>query len=665
MRVLGVKFNSVVFQRRLTSNEEKDLKDTCNQAFEIIGAKERAVITHGSCFPFDVKDTGIGSPYSNAAKEYIKFLSVFGFNNIQLGPCGELQKGSVSPYNSSAFSKNRLFIDLNALNTEKYGNLLSDETYNNIANLNLDNDKNYSISDFEKANSLYDKALNEVYSNFRINLTQKKAGTVDLNNEYKKFLDKNNERLDEEGVFKVLAFINKTDDYNYWENDYDKNLISDLRSGSIEAKKRFIDIYNSNYDKIQQYKFEQFLINKQANEHKKWREMNNFKYINDLLVGCSKMDAWRYKDIFLEDWEMGAYESNGPSQRWRIPIIDPDKIFASSDYDLAEGGKFLREKIISAVDLCENLRVDHVLGLVEPYIISKSANDSELITNPSSRKNNKVEKYVSELNEKNDYDKNTETPYMKIIEYIVLPTLAEYGIDRNDVVWENMCSRWPSRYTKVYKDQKLSGITNLDWERAEDTVDKYPNNWYMLGNHDSPPLMAYIDNQEVAGSDFNNLRSRPAMSTEYLAGYLNIDNSRPNIDELRNKLIQLYKNNDREVIFAKFAELFTTPKFQVSFDDFFGIADVLYNKPGTCSENNWKVQIPPDYVQKYYDNLASQTPTALNVPQILANALQAKTDMYVKNNNYDGNYKNVIYQKCKPILEKLRFYADVLKEKEV
>ena len=67
-------------------------------------------------------------------------------------------------------------------------------------------------------------------------------------------IEVSDERLDEEGVFKVLAFINKTDDYNYWENDYDKNLISDLRSGSIEAKKRFIDIYNSNYDKIQQYK---------------------------------------------------------------------------------------------------------------------------------------------------------------------------------------------------------------------------------------------------------------------------------------------------------------------------------------------------------------------------------------------------------------------------
>ena len=55
-----------------------------------------------------------------------------------------------------------------------------------------------------------------------------------------------------------------------------------------------------------------------------------------------------------------------------IPVIDPKKIFANGDYDLNIGGEFLKEKIDSALEFCENLRIDHVMGLVEPYLMAKN-----------------------------------------------------------------------------------------------------------------------------------------------------------------------------------------------------------------------------------------------------------------------------------------------------
>ena len=99
MRILGIN-NTINFQRRPTKDEEQDLKSAVNKAYDIMGTKERAVITHGSCFPALGRDTYIGSPYGKSAREYIKFLNLYGFNSIQLGPGGELQKGSTSPYNS-------------------------------------------------------------------------------------------------------------------------------------------------------------------------------------------------------------------------------------------------------------------------------------------------------------------------------------------------------------------------------------------------------------------------------------------------------------------------------------------------------------------------------------------------------------------------------------
>ena len=663
MRILGVS-SSVNFQRRPTDQEEADLKKNINKAYEIIGVKERAIITHGACFPAYIRDSFIGSPYGNAAKEYNKFAALYGFNSNQLGPGGELQKDSVSPYNASAFAQNRLFIDLADLNSDRYGKLLSDKTYEKLTAVPKITNKNYTMTDFKKAEKIYDIALKEAYHNFKINLLNSQPEAIVLNQKYQQFLKKNNSRLTEEGIFKVLSNKYGSDDYTQWPQD--RTLITDVKAGKLDAKQRFDKVYYDNYTDVQQYKFEQFLITKQIKEHKKWRDENNFKYINDLLVGCSKMDAWRYEDVFLDGWEMGAYEGSGPSQRWHIPVIDPKKIFLNGDYDLNDGGKFLREKIDTALEYCENLRIDHVMGLVEPYLLLKNADDEDFITNPPHLKNKNNEKYISELkdpeNSNLEYDRYWD--YTKIIEHLVLPAFKEHGLDKNEAVWEDICS-WPDRYKKVYKEQDLPAITNLDWARAEITTKEFPENWFILGNHDSLPVMKYLRRKAKLndGREVEYTRKQASWSPEYLAGYLNMDDSRENIQEIRNKLIDLYKNDDSAIVFAKFTELMTTPKFQISFDDFLGITDVVYNAPGTDNDTNWRARITADYQEKYYENLSSDAPTALNIPELLHQALQAKVDMEVKAHNYDEEFKRSIYEKAQPVLDKLQYYAGVLKEK--
>ena len=84
MRVLGIN-NQITFKRRPTKEEEPGLKETVNKTYEAPGTKERVAITHGSCFPALGRSTYIGSPYGNAAKEYTKFLMLYGFNGNQLG----------------------------------------------------------------------------------------------------------------------------------------------------------------------------------------------------------------------------------------------------------------------------------------------------------------------------------------------------------------------------------------------------------------------------------------------------------------------------------------------------------------------------------------------------------------------------------------------------
>ena len=159
--------------------------------------------------------------------------------------------------------------------------------------------------------------------------------------------------------------------------------------------------------------------------------------------------------------------------------------------------------------------------------------------------------------------------------------------------------------------------------------------------------------------------SRP-WNVDYLAGYLNMDDTRPNIAKIREERKNLYLNNDREWTFAKFSELLTTPKFQISHDDLLGITDedAVYNVPGTNNDTNWKERITPDFLDKYYDNLSSDNPTALNMPERVKEALQAKIDMQVKAHNYDADFKREIYEKAQPILNDLDVIIGILKEKE-
>ena len=67
MRIFGIN-STINFQRRPTKDEEVDLKAAVNKAYDIMGTEERAVITHGSCFPALGRDTYIGSPYGKSAR---------------------------------------------------------------------------------------------------------------------------------------------------------------------------------------------------------------------------------------------------------------------------------------------------------------------------------------------------------------------------------------------------------------------------------------------------------------------------------------------------------------------------------------------------------------------------------------------------------------------
>lgn len=641
---------AAVFQRRLREDEKSEYRnDTIQEAFNYLGVKELAMILHGSSFPVTNQDYGIGSPYGEAAKDVIKFEMLHGFNNNQLGPNGMISKAKVSPYSSSVWQRNELFIDLNKLKTDRYANILEDEDLCNLEIKYPSDGKNYAYTEFYDAFENYDIALNRAYGNFQNKLADKDPKAIKLNDEYQDYKKVNKAKLVKEGLYQVLRQTYATGDFRQWDKPVDRDLLIRIRERDQEAIDRFYYLTKKYHTPLNVYAFGQFLADKQIDENKEFRKQHNFKYINDLLVGFSPSDEWIHQEAFLPDMKMGCPNGgpNGGPQLWGVPVLDPDELF-NEDGSLGVAGQLLRDKINIALEDCENVRVDHALGLIDPYIYDDTTCkmvDGKLTD----------EFYGGNLSHLGIDPKGH---YPQILKRIVLPVMREHGLNPEDAVWEDLSNNDKTWFDTIFnKELHLPGITQLEFKRSEGSSRK---NWALLGSHDSLPAVKLMKEQQWA-------RDHWAWNPKYLAGFLHWDEARA---KERDAFCIKIADSPIDRVKAKFAELFmNSEKIQIDFADFLGINQV-YNYGGRDDiKTNWKLRLSKDYEDAYYKNLSSDNPTALNLPEILKIAVKAQMDReYIQYKNNKGEdpdtYKYLLNEKLKPLLERLDKFANILKEKE-
>ncbi|MBR1680343.1 4-alpha-glucanotransferase, partial [bacterium] len=590
-------------------------------------------------------DTSIGSPYSKGADKFVDFLKLNGFNAVQLGPGGSIGKKDNSPYISKVFAKNELFIDLEPLKTKKYANILSDKTYNELTTQNKDSkDKNYNHTNFDKAFVNYEKATKEAYATFKTKVAENDKDALRLNKEFKAFKEENKNWVESDGLYKVLSKVNGSDDFEKW-NETDKNLPQNLKAGDVKAKERHAEIMKKHGEEIDKNSFVQFLADKQLKESNNKRKEIGFNYIGDLLVGFNQSDVWANQGAFLKGWKLGCPyggAGNGP-QTWGIPVLDPKKMF-EKDGSLGESGKLLKEKIAYSLKNYDNVRIDHALGLVDPYVYKEDT----VVKGP----NGEVQRdklWANNVSYMPDVD--PQGNFKKVLNKIVLPTFEEYGVNKNEAVWEDLCSTTPT-FNDIYHGQEhLPGITQTEWRRAENTP---KDNWTLVGSHDSTPASEMIQKDWIKNSD--------SWNVDYLSGYLNPDPTKgKERAEYRDKIV----NSPQERVKAKFTELFrSSNNLQMMFVDFFGI-NKTYNRGGQDHPDNWKLRVDNDFEDDYYRALQDKNSYALNMPEILSQAVKAKAEMEVAKNPHNAdNLRNELTNKLKPLVSTLDKYTEVLKEKE-
>lgn len=171
-------------------------KKVIRKALKALGKKNFAVIMHNGSFPaLNNENTGFGTINSGAGREFIEYAAGL-FDAIQLGPAGKTKSCDSSPYTGTIFSANPLFIDLKALTTKAWENLLSEATYNEIVENNPNKDKNKTAYSY-----IYRQqniALSEVWNNYKAKHSKK------MEKEFEKFKKENAEWLDKDALYEAL-----------------------------------------------------------------------------------------------------------------------------------------------------------------------------------------------------------------------------------------------------------------------------------------------------------------------------------------------------------------------------------------------------------------------------------------------------------------------------
>lgn len=650
-------------------DEETFYKNTIQEAKTYLGIKNLALILHQSSFPIQTNDLYIGSHISEKAVEFNKFAKLHGFDSIQLGPPGLTR---LSPYTSCINSKNYLYADLEQLSTPQYANILPKDTTTELLDT-LDKSRLYENATdqthFNRAFYVHDKLFSVAYSNLLEKVKNHNTQALKLYSEFEKYQEKEKDWLDNDALF---AHFNKKfgmdEDFYDWP-DMNKNLIkykNDTNSPKHNDALKYIKNIESKHGReLELYKFKQFVLDKQEHDFIK-NNPDKCAYITDVIIGSSMSDVYANQDAYLKDYRVGTPYGGegrtigngttwGQNQTWDIPVLNPKKLFIKNAngeiIGLGEAGKVLHNKFSKLLDTYQNIRIDHAIGLVDPWIYNK--NNVEIRYGRYENGPNNVAEHIiyknahganiSKMGKPKAYDSNQkgwdynttqqinndiaqmpevdpDGDYAKIIDEILIPLFTEKGLNVNDIVWESLgCNT--EKFDEVYKNPKrpLPDISSsyqyqLQYRPKED--------WMMIGCHDHGPF------SQICTDSFYKEKSSNGniMNPSYLLGNLYPDLN--NND--RQKLINDMDWDRRLRVKSKYEELLRFgQKIQFTFMDFFGL-DKTYNAGGTQNPDNWKLRLKKSYKEDYYKALEWKPGDKgvynipVNMPEQLYRAVKSK-----------------------------------------
>jgi 4-alpha-glucanotransferase len=595
-------------------------------ALRALDVRNLTLCVHDASFPGDAdEDVGRGAPSSRGGIRFLGFVRQLGFTGLQLGPDGLTPPDDPSPYRSSAFPKNVLSIALAPLARDaEWSGLLPPEALEQAVAARPAHARDHA--DHEHAARAHAGALRAA---FRILGAGRGGALAHVAHEQRQFERANAGWLERYELFEPLALANATRDVRGWSR-LDAQLwhADPAREPARAARRRAIR--TSFAESIELFRFTQFLAHADRRRFVAAAQELGLRLFGDLPIGLSPIDEWCHPDLFLDSHRMGAPPSRTTpaGQPWGYPVFDPRRY--------VEVVRFLDARLERLFAEVDGVRIDHPHGLVCPWVYDPRLGDdaravmegarlfespaladhpelAELAIvrpdqlNPDPRTPRHADDWVVAL------DAEQVRRYAVLVD-VVAAVARRHGRGAEHIVAE-ILSTLPLPLARVLASYGLGRFRVTQKAALADPLDVYrsenarPEDWMMVGTHDTQPIWSVVDGWERSGE----LRAR----ADYLAWRLT---PRP---EARPGLARRLVEDRGLLVHAQFADAFASParNVMIFFPDLFGLRD-SYNVPGTVGPNNWSLRVPAAYAGDYGERCRAGR--ALDLPRALALALRAR-----------------------------------------
>jgi len=577
------------------------------RALEALGVRRLLLGVHDAALPGDpADDAGRGAPLSLGGRAFLRFAQDLGFDGLQLGPQGRTSEIDASPYDGTLFSRNTLSLALGPLREE---GILPEETFREAIGSRPSGERVVHAAVFRNM----DRALRAAFA----------TSTRDLDQRRLAFAAENADWLERDALHEALCAEHREGDWLRWP-ERDRRLFHPAAGEENAARSRREELLCKHAALVARYQFEQLLAHEQHWAFRAEAKSVALGLYGDLQIGVSHQDIWSWAAVFLPSLRMGAPPSrtNPAGQPWNYALLDPARY---------EGAalRFFRRRIEKVLGEFDGLRIDHPHGLIDPWIYPTGEpdpfhavqNGARLFSSPD------VPHLAAYAIARDDQLDRTlprhadawvrELTGAQVSRYATLfdtliAAARKRGLAADDLVAE-VLSTLPYPVGRVIARHGLGRFRVLQKMRLDDPGDVYrsenaaPEDWIMVGNHDTDPIWRVAERWHEAGLG-------PAHASHLAGRFSPPDPTR---------FAETVASDPTRLARARLAELFLGPAQHVSifFSDLLGMREP-YNRPGTISDENWSARIPSDFRKRYGEDVGRGR--ALDLPRALAMALRAR-----------------------------------------
>lgn len=608
-------------------------------ALQMLGKTDLLLAVHDASFP-DIagESCGRGTPYGEGGLALARFARELGFTGLQMGPQGKTSPINRSPYDGSVFSRSELSLDLKALAFDaRWEGLLSEETWRRVVDRNPRPD-GLRVA-YGYASAAYAEAGDEVCRRFQ----SARHAQLPLATRFEAELSRlwqTQRWVRDDAVYDALMRKYDRLPWSAWPRTgkaaIDRTLTNPAPAAVATWAARRRDLERRYAGAIERYVLIQHVLLEQHRLFQSHLQAMGLRIYGDVQIGLSQRDAWSRQALLLNRYWLGAPPSrtNLEGQPWSYPVLNPDLYLTAT----GRPGPVLQlfsERLGKMLSEFDGLRLDHPHGLVCPWVYRADEpdpyravqNGARLFEAPDLPGHAALKRFAIVSRQQIDRDRPRYADdwvrelsaeqvdrYALIVDALMREVVA-HGRRKEDILVE-VLSTEPMPLKAVRERHGLGRFRVTQKANLDDPRDVYrsenaqPQDWVMVGNHDTPPIWLLVQQWQRSGA--------AARQAAYLAGRL-----RPRSPE---RLAASLAADPYRLAHAKVADLFISPARHVMifFADLFGLEEI-YNRAGLQHPDNWDLRVPPEFAALHAaDRLQGK---ALNLHAALALALRARADI--------------------------------------